>query len=372
MRRIPNRTVAATILSFAMAAAALPLIFAIPGFLAVSRAAVSDRAAEALVSSARQVSIRLGAGVSEQWAELRAVAAWASADGVGGSFPLRIDTIRAVNPRLAWMGVAAPDGRVLVATERLLEGQDVSGRPWFRAGLQGEFAGDLHEAPLLRRILPAAPGAEPLRLIGFAMPLRRADGSLIGVLASHVDWQWIRDRVRNAPLSPGMEAMLVSRDGTVIVGPQGLEGTRLTLRSVLAAGQGVGVVTEEAWPDGRRYLTVGIPAGSAAGLPGFGWLVIMRQPPEAALGDVRFLASAIGLPLLACALIILLIGFAVARWIGRPLEQLADSAAAVVEDRLDKPVPETRSSREAAMLSAALARLDRRSAKPAETPGGAA
>lgn len=369
MRRVPNRTVTATLIFFAAAAAFLPLIVAVPSFLTFSRSVGSDRAAEALLSSARQISIRLGAGVSEQWADVRAVAAWAMADGVGGNFPLRLDTVRAVNPSLSWMGVASADGRVLVATGRVLEGQDVSARPWFRAGLQGEFAGDLHDAPLLRRVLPARPGAEPLRLIDFAMPLRRADGSLIGVLGSHVDWQWIRDRVLNAPLSPGMQAMLLSRDGTVIVGPQGLEGTRLTMRSALAASQGVGVVTEEAWPDGQRYLTVGIPAGSAAGLPGFGWVVIIRQPPEAALGEVRSIAQAIGLPLMASALITLLIGIAVARWLGRPLAQLADSAVALVEDRLDKPVPETRSSREAALLSAALARLDRRSTKPADAPG---
>lgn len=372
MRRIPARTVSASILAFAILAALLPLAFAVPGFLSVSRSTVGDRAADSLASAARQVSIRLGSGLSEQWTELRAVAGWAAADGIGGTFPLRLDTIRAVNANLAWMGVASPEGRVLVATGRILEGQDVSARPWFRAGLQGDFAGDLHDGPLLRTVLPPRPESDPLRVIDFATPLRRPDGTLIGVLGSHVDWRWIRDRVRNAPLPAGMEAMLVRRDGTVIVGPQGLEGTRLTLRSTLAAGQGVGVVTEEAWPDGRRYLSAGVPAGAAAGLPGFGWTVIVRQPPEAALGGIRSLAQAIGLPLLACAAILLLAGFALARWIGRPFAQLADSATALAEGRLQAPVPEARSTREAALLSAALARLDRGPAPSTSQPGGTA
>jgi HAMP domain-containing protein len=156
-----------------------------------------------------------------------------------------------------------------------------------------------------------------------------------------------------------MEAMLVARDGTVIIGPAGLEGTRLALRSAMAAGQGVGVVTEEAWPDGRRYLTVAAPAGAVAGLPGFGWSVIVRQPPEAALGGVRSLALAIGVPMAASAALLLIAGIALARWIGRPLARLAQSATALAEGRLDSPVPEARSTREAALLSAALARLDR-------------
>jgi HAMP domain-containing protein len=372
MRRTPNRTLSAMILAFAIVAAILPVVFAAPGFLAVSRNTVGDRAADSLAAAARQISIRLATGVAEQWVELRAIASWAAAEGVGGSFPLRLDTVRAVNANLAWMGVASPDGRVLVATSRVLEGQDVSARPWFRAGLQGDFAGDLHDALLLSRILPPRPGGEPLRLIDFAMPLRRADGTLVGVLGSHVDWQWMRDRVRNTPLPTGMEALLVTRDGTVIVGPPGEEGRRLALRSALAAGQGVGIVGEEAWPDGRRYLTVGAPVGAAAGLPGFGWTVIVRQPPEAALGEMRTLMRSIGVPLLACAAFLILCGVLLARWIGRPFARLADSAAALAEGRLDTPVPETRATREAALLSAALARLDRPSHQQLAHPGDTA
>ncbi|WP_198369236.1 cache domain-containing protein [Roseomonas rosulenta] len=373
MRRIPKRTLTATIILLTIAAAVLPLAFAVPGFIASSRSTVGDRAAESLALAARQISTRLGAGISEQWAELRVVASWAATEGIGGSFPLRIDTVRAVNANLAWMGVASPEGRVLVATGRVLEGQDVSARPWFSAGLQGDFAGDLHEAVMLERLLPPKPSGAPLRLIDFAAPLRRPDGSLIGVLGSHVDWQWMRDRVRNAPLPGGMEALLVARDGTVIVGPPGVEGSRLTLRSALAAGQGVSVVSDEAWPDGHRYLAAGVPAGTAVGLPGFGWTVIVRQPPEAALVGVRSLARAIGGPLVACAGLLLLAGIALARWIGQPFARLAESATALAEGRLDAPVPEARSTREAALLSAALARLDRgRDASTSRPAGGAA
>lgn len=358
MRRIPGRTLSTTLAFWVLFAAALPLLASIPGFLTASRATVGERAAESLTVAARQISARLGAGVAEQWSELRTVAGWA-ADGLGGSLSVRLDAARELNRHLAWMGVAAPDGRVLVATRGILEGQDVSARPWFRAGLQGDFAGDVHEALLLARHLAAPPGGEPIRLIDFAMPLRRADGALIGVIGSHVDWGWMRDRVRRAPLPPGVDAMLVARDGTVIVGPDSLEGTRLTQRSALAGGQGVSTVTQEEWPDGQRYLAATVPAGAAEGLPGFGWTVIVRQPPEAALGEARSLARRIGIPLLASGGVILLVGLALTRAVARPFARLADAASALAEGRLDSPVPDTRSTREAALLSAALARLDR-------------
>lgn len=359
MRRIPTRTLNSMILCFAVVAAVLPVAGIVPGFMAVSSSAVQDRAEETLKSASRQIGQRLSAGVAEQWAVVRAVAGWAATEGVGGNFPVRIDTAKALSDRLTWMGVASPEGRVLVATGRILEGDDVAARPWFRAGLQGDFAGDLHEALLLQRHLPPRAGGEPLRLIDFAMPVRRADGSLLGVLGTHVDWDWVRDRVRNAPLPGGMDALLIARDGTVIVGPRDLEGRRLTMRSVLAGGQGVQVVSEEEWPDGERYLTAGVPAGSSTGLPGFGWTVVVRQHPEAALSGVRTLARSIGLPVLGCSILLLLLGFWLARWLGRPFMRLADSATALAEGRLQGPVPDARTTREAALLSAALARLDR-------------
>lgn len=371
MRRIPTRTLPATIVLLALLAAILPLVASVPGFLAASRTTVSDRAAESLTAAARQISARLGAGIAEQWAELRTVAGWAAAEGIGGSLPLRLDAAKDLNGRLAWMGIAAPDGRVLLATRRILEGQDVSARPWFRAGLQGEFAGDFHEALLLQRHLAPAPGGEPIRLIDFAMPLRRPDGTIIGVVGSHVDWGWIRDRVRRAALPPGVDALLVARDGTVIVGPDGLEGTRLTQRSALAGAQGVSAVTQEQWPDGRRYLAATVPAGTADGVPGFGWSVIVRQPPEAAFGEVRSLVREIGVPLLASSAVILLAGLFVARSVARPFSRLAEAATALAEGRLDSPVPDTRSTREAALLAAALARLDR-PATPRPTIAGEA
>ena len=57
----------------------------------------------------------------------------------------------------AWMGVADSDGRVRQAVNNLLVNQSVQQRPWFQAGLRGDYTGDPHEAVLLAKLLPGSP-----------------------------------------------------------------------------------------------------------------------------------------------------------------------------------------------------------------------
>jgi hypothetical protein len=63
----------------------------------------------------------------------------------------RLDTIVATNSQYAWLGIADPSGVVLVATGGILEKVNVIERPWFKAGLAGPFAGDVHDALLLQK-----------------------------------------------------------------------------------------------------------------------------------------------------------------------------------------------------------------------------
>lgn len=364
MRRIPRRTIFLLIAGFALLAAVLPILAGISGVITGSRREVADAAADAVASTGRQIAARLARGLGEQWREHQAIARFAVTEGMSSSLALRLDTAKALNDRLAWLGIAAPDGRVLLASGRVLEGQDVSARPWFRAGLQGPFAGDVHEAMLLQRILRPDPNAEPLRLIDFAAPLRRPDGSTIGVLGSHIEWNWVRRLVRESPLPVGSDAMLLARDGTVLVGPPDLEGKRLAQRTALAGSQGVALTTQEEWPDGRRYLTAVVPVTGEGGPASFGWSLVLRQQPETATRSMARLAQSLITPVALASAVILLAGLLLARSIGRPAAALARAAAALAEGRLDGPAPETRSTRELALISAALARLDRQHGPP--------
>ncbi|WP_207538712.1 cache domain-containing protein [Sabulicella rubraurantiaca] len=369
MSQNSRRSTFGLLASFAVAAAALPVLAGLFGLLNASSGQVERRNIEVLDAAAQQVTGRLSRGLSEQWRELRAMGDYALGELESGVLRLRLDTAKTLNDRLSWMGVVRPDGRVIAATGRMLEGQDVSARPWFVAGLSGLFAGDVHEAQLLARLLPRPPGAEPLRLIDFAAPLRRADGSVAAVIGSHVDWAWVRDVIGSAPLPPGTEALLLARDGTVLVGPAGLEGTRLMQRSAMVGPQAVGVTTEEEWPDGQRYLARIIAAANGAGIPSFGWSVVVRQPTVAATALERVVARQVLVPLAAASLSILVVGLLIARTVGRPFATLASAAAALAEGRrLDAPLPRLRQTRESEAISAALSRFDGQQAEPVAAP----
>jgi hypothetical protein len=94
----------------------------------------------------------------------------------------------------AWIGLTDPNGRVLVSTDGLLEGQSVAGRPWFMAAKNAPFVGDVHEAVLLASLLPPlAADDEPRRFVDIAVPIFNAEGSLRGVLGAHLSWSWARE-----------------------------------------------------------------------------------------------------------------------------------------------------------------------------------
>jgi PAS domain S-box-containing protein len=229
----------------------------------------------------------------------------------------------------SWIGMAGLDGKVQVAAKGLLEGVDVSKRPWFRNALQGVHAGDVHEAVLLARLLPQQ--QEPWRFVDVAFTVPDDAGKPQGVLGVHLSWQWARDVERSviAPIQARrqVEALIVDAKGDVLLGPPGWQGSTLALASIKAAqARTDGGYLVEKWPDGRSYL-VGYARGHGyAEYPGLGWTVLVRQNVDDAYAPVRRLRDhglAAGVLLAAlCSLA----GIVVARRITRPLNELARSA----------------------------------------------
>jgi len=359
VRRTPRLGLRGYLTSFFVLAAFAPTVAALPFVVAASSATADKRAVEGLRTAGQQTGALIARALHGPWRQVDGLAAVAQDEGLNGTFRVRLDTAKRLDDRLAWLGVAGPDGRVAAAAGGALEGQDVSARDWFRGGLDGPFAGDVREAALLRRLLPPGEAGEPLRILDFAKPVRRAaDGAVLGVIGAHIPWSLVRDLVRDAARPEQTDLLLVSRDGTVIVGPPGLEGARIQhLHGVLAAGQGVVAAAEEEWPDGGRHLSVTVPVPGHRNMPGFGWSLILRQPSAAAHAPAREMAVRLLPPLLAVSLLLLVVGLLLARALARPLSGLAAAAEAMAMGRLDGPVPERRDHREAAVLSAALARL---------------
>ena len=228
-----------------------------------------------------------------------------------------------------WIGLAALDGTVLVEARGLLEGKNVAKRPWFTNALRGTFVGDVHEAVLLAKLLPVQEG-EPRRFVDVAFPWNDENGRPAGVLGTHLSWEWARDVERSiiAPVQARnrVQALILSGEGVVLLGPDDLQDHRLDTASLREARQGGTGYAVERWADGRDYL-VGYASTHAVGdYPGLGWHVLVRQDLEDAYAPVRALRERALWSGAALALLFSLAGVLVARRITRPLQALAESA----------------------------------------------
>ena len=257
----------------------------------------------------------------------------------------------------AWFGIASPDGKVIAANGGLLEGQDVSTRPWFREGLHGPFAGDVHEAVLLQRILQ--PDAkEPLRFVDFSLPLER-NGKVFAVAGAHLNWTWVTSLFRTV-MRGDADLMLVSRDGLVLVGPPDLQGKTLHFPRLRLAQQGGARSFLDVWPDGTQYFSAVTPSVRYRTLPSFGWSVVAREPASDAYAPLRTAVyQAVGMFVLGLGAMGLF-ALAIGHWVATPLLAIARRASA--PEAASSPPTEDQANRyyEARQLADAVNRLQDR------------
>jgi hypothetical protein len=309
------------------------LIMLLPALVAASfyTGSLQQRAEDLLVDklttrgelSANLIARRL----HELWTDVARLAANVDPSELGRVRD-RIDFTGSLDSRYSWLGLADVNGKVLAAKGGMLEGVSVEGRPWFRRGLAGPAAIDVHEAVLLAKVLPASP--EPYRFIDLAAPIKSADGTVVGVVGAHFDWRWIVDNLK-ALQAPGIDVLLVSRDRIVLHGPADLVDKPLTVGSALAANRAQTAVIDERWPDGKSYATVVIPAVGHADLPSFGWSLLIRQEMDAALGPTRQLVRSFWATLGAGALVALGFLWLGATWVSMPLSRIVAVAEGMVD-----------------------------------------
>lgn len=233
----------------------------------------------------------------------------------------------------AWIGVADAGGRVVAATNRMLEGAQVDGRPWFKAGLKGVQATDYHPALLLNKLLPKS--IDPWRFIDMSAPLVGDDGVVRGVVGVHMSWQWVRNRAHEL-LTPalrqyGAEVLVVRADGTVLLGPAELVEKKIDSPGLrLAQGGGTGSLREE-WPDGKIYLTGYSRTGTDGDPATLRWAVLVRHTEDAALAEARTLERRmIGLSVLMAAMLAMCAAL-LARRLTRPMDALGSAIEGAIE-----------------------------------------
>ena len=257
--------------------------------------------------------------------------------------------------RISWIGFADLTGQVVAANNDLLLGQSVSERPWFRNGLNGGFAGDVHDAVLLAQILNPN-STDPLRFIDLARPVMDANGDPIGVLGMHINEKWLENYLRETASRFNLDLFLINSNGEVSASSTGEAPSSADLQILRAAQTGVQSQQRETWPDGRDYFASLVPEVSYGELPSFGWRMVGRLDAEAIDFRADFVrqgalyASLVGVGLSLAAAILFSKVFMV------PITSLANTAARIAEGSQDYP-HSSRVTHEAALLSDALTRL---------------
>lgn len=305
----------------------------------------------------KTIALDLARIVHQDWSEMRFLA-----DHLGSmeDEPARnyLNGVVGDGKRISWAGIAGTDGLVRVASGGLLEGADVSARPWFGAGLRGGFAGDVHDAVLLQTLL-GGDDAEPLRFIDLAFPVRDAGGAPIGVLAFQISFDWVTGYLTEAAAARAMDFLLINSAGEVIAGSFVPPENLLSVDAIRSAATGMPASLQETWPDGMSYYSSIVPDVAFADLPSFGWRLLGRLPVnEFSSSDRELALNVLMFGVVAClvfsvAAILFTVVFI------RPLSKLTEVAERISRGEHDYP-RETRSSREAGRLATALARLQSR------------
>ena len=317
-----------------------------------------------LADLAFQTGSRLDRATYERFREVQLMA-----DRLGTETDRRVvarelGAIQASYRHYAWLGLADAAGVVRTATGGSLEGQNVSTRPWFKGALDGPHLGDVHEAVQLPRLPDSSEGGGAPRFFDIAFPVRDDQGRSRGVLGAHVSWEWAKE-VRKTIFTPvhrhsSVEPLIVSRAGEVLLGPPDLEGRRMELPSIGRAAQGAAGYDVETWPDGRTYLVGYTRTQGHEQSPGLGWTILVRQELQQAYEPVEQLRRRLIFWGVGTALLFSLAGLLVARWITRPLRQMALDAKALEqggEPALDIPAS---AYREVHLLGGALSSLMRK------------
>ncbi len=342
----------------------LALVVGCAGFWYVDHLAttrLTRASGDALLSLATAMANRLGDTLSEREREVILLSQSPSLVYEPLDSPEvrhRLDQIKETYRFYAWVGVTDSEGIVRSSAGGILEGNSVSARPWYSAGRQGPYVGDVHEAVLLAKLLHHVTDArEPLRFVDFAAPIHGPDGELRGVVATHAKWDWVTE-VLHSTLSrvtqeAGVEVFIVDANGTLLY-PFAYMGDSPLPDGLPPSGH-YGLIP---WSD-ATYLTSRVVVTSDTHVH-LGWQILLRQPKALALeslSEMQFALMLFGLLMLVTASLLL---YRLASVISRPIEQLAQLASAVSEGdesvsfRIDTPIHETRA------LAQALGTMTRR------------
>jgi two-component system, sensor histidine kinase len=362
-----------TLLTVTFAMIALALAFASSWTLrAIVNERMRERTGDQLAGIATQIREGLDRGMFERLRDIKVAASLEAMSDPTTTIDAKrliLKRLQETYPAYAILTYISPAGKILATSNGMIEGADVSKREYFIEGSKRPFALDVHDAILLAKLL-GEPGKDPPRFVDLAAPVRGADGALVAVLAAHLDWAWA-DELQQALIEPlrkrmdGLEVLILSEDGTVLLGPPALLKQKLTGQK--SAARAVARLTGyqiERWPDGESRITGFSPSRGFKDFEGLGWSVLVRQPTAIAFAPAERLGWEILAAGAASALIFAVLAFFAAALVERPLLALAKAADRLRDGDETSAIPEQRAFREvqtlASSLKALVERLDQR------------
>jgi diguanylate cyclase (GGDEF)-like protein len=344
-------------ISLAAAALSLGLVIVI----AAAAAAVSHRQTADLIKGqmallAQSVSNQISVGMSDIYRDLEHLVALEALLPVWSGSPAGIrallDQLRSNRPEYVWIGFVSPEGTVRAATGGHLEGRSVADRAWFHKALT---------APVINVVDPAKlPGDEPFRLIDIGLPVWTPDGQFVGALTAELSWEWakaFRNRILHRTTVLGAtDIWILGRDGGVLVGQDvGLRPfTEDAIEMMRNTGHGAFV---DAAGDRRELTGYAVMTQPEDEL---GWIVVARQPEEAAFARAATLIWVILGIGAAIATVGIAVAIVIAGRIAQPIQSLTAEADRLGRDPAVTMFPRQRGSLEVIQLSTALRSLLRR------------
>ncbi len=325
-------------------------------------ASMEEQIGDSLYELSWQMQERLDRTMFERWRDIRVASSIEQI--AAGDVPLDekrrlLDRLKETYPHYAWIGLTNLSGQVIVSTDKVLEGQSVAARPWFKGARRGAYVGDVHKAMLDGLLNPSEQGA--LSYVDVAAPVLSPQGELIGVLGAHLSWSWAR-QVEQSVLAPRenrdtIEVIVVGRSGEVLLSPASLRDARLDVEAMQIGGAGEPKWSEMDWPGGASYLTAHARSDGHEGYPGLGWSVVVREPSASALAPVDSLRRQMLASGVALVAVFFGIGWVVSGRLTRQMRQMASLAEQISGGNLEIPPPPMGGTIETRRLSEALSEL---------------
>ncbi|KAA0678901.1 GGDEF domain-containing protein [Azospirillum brasilense] len=324
-----------------------------------SRERIESEIGHSLAEAAHNMADRLDRSMWSRASEIGMLAKLGITPAIDDPVRLRwlLEQFQGFFPTVSWMGVTDTKGKVLAATGGLLDGVDISKRPVFQNGQKTQFVGDVHDAVMLAFLLPN-PTGEAMKFVDISTPVHNERGEVVGVLATHLSWEWTRE-IRRSLMDTmrgraELELIVVAADRTVLLGPRELLGTPLDIEAVRSAQKNESGWIVERWPDGQRYLTGYAYGNGYLNYPGLGWSVVARQPLAVAYAPAT--AQMVETVLAGGAMVLLFsaLGWMAAGRVTRPLRRIAQAAERIRSGERGAEMPVLAGSAEITSLSATL------------------